>query len=50
MCNQQFVQLKLLDLPHASFAAPADEEVDESETTIDEDIDVLETPDGEAAE
>ena len=48
--NQQFVQLKLLDLPQASFAAPADEEVDEPETTIDEDIDVLETPDEEQAE
>jgi predicted negative regulator of RcsB-dependent stress response len=37
--NQQFVQLKLLDLPQNSFAAPAAEDVDESET-----------PDGEEAE
>jgi predicted negative regulator of RcsB-dependent stress response len=37
--NQQFVQLKLLDLPQASFAAPVDVEVDE-----------LETADGEEAE
>jgi len=37
--NQQFVQLKLLDLPQETFAAPVDEEVD-----------ALETADGEEAE
>ncbi len=37
--NQQFVQLKLLDLPQETFAAPVDEEVDE-----------LEAADGEEAE
>jgi predicted negative regulator of RcsB-dependent stress response len=30
--NQQFVQLKLLDLPQETFAAPVDEEVNELET------------------
>ena len=34
--NQQFVQLKLLDLPQDSFATPADEEIDAVETTPDE--------------
>ena len=34
--NQQFVQLKLLDLPQDSFATPADEEIDAVETPPDE--------------
>lgn len=34
--NQQFVQLKLLDLPQDSFATPADEEIDAVETPSDE--------------
>lgn len=48
--DQQFVQLKLLDLPKETFELPIGEDVESVETLPDDVVDAVEAADGEEAE